>query len=327
MTTWKLIWSDGFESGVGNWVTLVGYHVQTSEKAKTGTYSAKQYDDVFSRTIEAYRDFGKTVTKKLKIDLWVKPEPTLYNGEAWYVDLGNGSTKIFSIALVGTGASPATVYWYDGTNWFDTGLDWYIGTPWIHVVAEFDFDAGTVDLWMSDVGGTLQKATSVGYRVADPSIGANRINRRGYLLYAGEYWYWDDVEVYEEATDSTEVTIIGPSNSVKFDVLTWKESQNCNPAINPVPKRTTGAFIDTGTYTLETRLLTITARFTTTKLSTLNSIFIYGESVSITTPNGWTYTAWFSKKPVVWEYKKVGGEEREWHVTMEFICTTFSYSA
>ncbi|MCK4500092.1 hypothetical protein KAU11_06305, partial [Candidatus Babeliales bacterium] len=102
--------------------------------------------------------------------------------------------------------------------------------------------------------------------------------------------------------------------------------QACKVAVRGVPLRTTGSFVDTGTWTLKNRRLRVEMRLTDANKTTLQAIFDASAVVTITAYD-WTYTGWFVKKPMIWEYSKNGsGSEREWLVEVEFVLSSFSYS-
>jgi len=116
-----------------------------------------------------------------------------------------------------------------------------------------------------------------------------------------------------------------------LDVISWKESQNCNPAIKDVPLREDGAYVDVSTFTLKARILNITFRLTDSEKTSIETIFDAHTSITITAHiNGddysWIYDAWLTRKPLVYEYRSRGGSNlKEWRMECEFKVRSFSY--
>lgn len=172
-------------------------------------------------------------------------------------------------------------------------------------------------------------------------------SRNFYRAYFNSFWWSfgrdcrvvvDCYGYYDEDTylnclcaDCTEAGYSEPNDDVvidsePYDCIAWRERQTCKVAVRNIPLRTTGSFVDTGTYTLRNRRLYITVRLTDAKKTTLKTTFDGRIEVTITT-RGWTYTGWFVTKPLVYEYSKDGdGDEREWIAELEFTLSSFSYS-
>lgn len=109
--------------------------------------------------------------------------------------------------------------------------------------------------------------------------------------------------------------------------IEWRERQACRVAVRDVPTRATGSFVDTGTYTLRNRRLWLTFRLTDAEKTTLQTTFDGHVQITITAGD-WTYTGWFVRKPIIYEYSVDvgGGNTREWIVEMELVLSSFSYS-
>ena len=64
----------------------------------------------------------------------------------------------------------------------------------------------------------------------------------------------------------------------------------------------------------------------------LQAIFDRRAEVTITaieegSEYSWEYTAWFRKKPIIYEYNRDGTNTKEWKADLEFVCGTFEYGA
>ena len=136
-----------------------------------------------------------------------------------------------------------------------------------------------------------------------------------------------DVDKYKN------VTIANAGGTSDCCIIEHGERQACKVAVRGVPLRTAGSFVDTGTWTLKNRRLHITIRLTDAEKTTFQDIFEATAMVTIimrTTAAEyprWTYTGWFVKKPLVYEYSKDGdGNIREWVVEIEFVLSSLSYS-
>lgn len=129
----------------------------------------------------------------------------------------------------------------------------------------------------------------------------------------------DDVSI------SCGILISNSGGSLYSHAIDWRERQACRVAVRDVPLRTTGSFVDVGTYTLRNRRLNITIRLTDANKTTLQAIFDAVALVTITV-RGWTYTGWFERKPIIYEYSVNNSGNREWVAEMEFVLSSFSYS-
>jgi len=119
----------------------------------------------------------------------------------------------------------------------------------------------------------------------------------------------------------TQITIANAGGTLECDAIAWNEGQICKVAVRDVPLRTTGAFIDTGTYTLKNRKIRTSIRLSDAQKTTLQAIFNQSALVTITAVQGskgtWTYTAWLRKKPIMYEYSN-NSAVREWIAELEF---------
>lgn len=215
-------------------------------------------------------------------------------------------------------------------------------------------DAVAIKLWCYTIGGETigfvvslnewHKVTVKSYKDGNTTF---KFDDEDEVETASTNYYWNQVRLgcrwrgYDTGLDidvwfddfswlsvscCTDILIVNAGGTLCCDAIEWRERQNCNVAVRNIPLRTTGSFVDTGTWTLRNRRLYITARFTDADKTILQAIF--GGHVEVTiTAGDWTYTGWFVTKPLVYEYSKDGnGNEREWIVEMEFALSSFSYS-
>lgn len=133
----------------------------------------------------------------------------------------------------------------------------------------------------------------------------------------------DDISmIVEELAEGTVVIDSEPYECI----IKFRERQGYKVPIKEVPTCSSGSFVDTGTYTLKNRRLSIEVRLTDAKKASLQATFDGRAEVTITAGD-WTYIGWFVKKPLVYEYSVNGdGDIREWIVEMEFVLSSFSYS-
>lgn len=114
-------------------------------------------------------------------------------------------------------------------------------------------------------------------------------------------------------------------NSEPYECIDWRERQGCKVAVRNIPLRTSGSFVDTGTWTLKNRRLYITIRLTDTTKAVFQALF-NGHVEIVITAKDWTYIGWFVTKPLVYEYSVNGsGNTREWLVEAEFALSSFYY--
>jgi hypothetical protein len=130
--------------------------------------------------------------------------------------------------------------------------------------------------------------------------------------------------------ESSIVKITNAGGTLHCDVISWSESQSCNPAMRQVPLDI--EFIDTGTFVIDNRRLTLTIRLTDAQKDTLNDIFNANDIIIITakTEDGedyprWEYACWAFKILKEYSYSKLDSDEREWEVELEFYCSSFYY--
>lgn len=134
--------------------------------------------------------------------------------------------------------------------------------------------------------------------------------------------YFDDVSLFKNSVIYT----------YQFDApISWEEKQECKPAIRDVPINNDGSYIDVGTFKLKARILNISIRLTDDNKNLFQIIFDEHTSITITAQinddsETWTYDAWLTKKPVIYEYKsRGGGALREWRADLEFKIRSISY--
>lgn len=133
-------------------------------------------------------------------------------------------------------------------------------------------------------------------------------------------WSW--------ATPPTHITI----GTLECDAIAWSEEQGCDPAIRQIPLNPEGEFVDTGTFVIDNRRLTITVRLTDAQKITLNDMFNANATITIMakTESGedyprWEYTCWTFRILKEYSYSKLDSDEREWEVELEFYCSSFEY--
>lgn len=123
----------------------------------------------------------------------------------------------------------------------------------------------------------------------------------------------------------TQVIITNAGGTLNCDAIEHRERQTCKFPVRSVPTRTSGSFVDDGTYTLKNRRLFMTIRLTDAEKTTLQAIFDQSVVVTITMKltaaayPAWVYTAWFEQKPIIYEYSS-GGSTREWLAELVFVC-------
>ena len=200
-----------------------------------------------------------------------------------------------------------------------TGLEL---NTWYHLRLEVEVlnATATHSLYLADVLECSIADDTTTYNVTkfsfDPVTSGAPYNMRGII---------DDVYCYTDIL-CNDVAIINSGGSLCLDVIDWKEVQICKVAVRNVPLRTTGSFVDEGTYTLKNRKLSITIRLSEANKTILRAIFDANVIVTITAGD-WTYTGWLREKPLRWEYSKTsGGIVRNWVADLEFDIETFSYS-
>ena len=134
----------------------------------------------------------------------------------------------------------------------------------------------------------------------------------------------------------TQIKISNAGGTLECDAIKWAERQSCNPAIRQIPPSSSGEFVDTGTFVMDNRKLTIIIHLTDAQRDTLNNIFNANATVTATvtiiakTESGqdyprWVYRCWLSEILNEYSYSKEGTNEREWLVTIKFICKNYTY--
>jgi len=114
--------------------------------------------------------------------------------------------------------------------------------------------------------------------------------------------------------------------SFDFNPIYWKETQECKVAIRPVPLRSGGPNVDTGTWVLTTREIIIRVRLSDAEKTALQTIFDTRERVWILMSTGWSYTGWFRGKPVKYEYRVVNGTLRPWLYELRYDIEVMNYN-
>lgn len=216
-----------------------------------------------------------------------------------------------------------------GNNDFGTtGLEL---NTWYHLRLEVEVlnVSATHELYLNDALECSIADNTATYNVTrfsfDPVVNGVPYNLRGII---------DDVYCYYDLVEGSGIIIGNSGGNLQTErPIGYSERQACGVAIRGVPLRTTGSFVDTGTWTLRNRRLYMTIRLTGAEKTTLQAIFdataivtIVMKTTSADYPR-WTYTAWFEKKPLIYEYSKNGnGSAREWLAELEFVCSAFSYA-
>lgn len=131
---------------------------------------------------------------------------------------------------------------------------------------------------------------------------------------------------------SSIIKISNAGGTLYCDAIAWSESQTCDPAIRQRPLAEEGELIDTGTFVIDNRRLTITVRLTDAQKVTLNDMFNANATITIMakTESGedyprWEYTCWTFRILKEYSYSKLDSDEREWEVELEFYCSSFYY--
>lgn len=148
---------------------------------------------------------------------------------------------------------------------------------------------------------------------------------RGYYTGLNIDVWFDDFS-WLSVSCCTDIFIVNAGGTLCCDAIAWKEIQVCKVAVRNIPLRTTGSFVDTGTYTLKNRKLSITIRLSEANKTILQAIFDANVKVTITAGD-WTYTGWLREKPLEWAYSKTSdGIVRNWIADLGFDIETFSYN-
>ena len=122
---------------------------------------------------------------------------------------------------------------------------------------------------------------------------------------------------------SSSCTIISINASLTLDsrILNVKLGKKSTPAIYKVVQRSQNV-LDSSIYTKSLLNLNFISRLSSSELTTLKQIFTDGEATI--TLGDWTFTGWFRKKNIVWDYRKES-EERPWKVTFTFDVSNYNY--
>jgi hypothetical protein len=119
-------------------------------------------------------------------------------------------------------------------------------------------------------------------------------------------------------------TMTNAGGTLSFTPLTWSEGQKCNVAVRPIPLKTSGAFIDTGTWVLKSKTIECVMRLTDTEKTTLTSIFNDSSLVTIYLRRSdstyyWMYVAWLHSKKIDYQYfQDINGNIYHWFTTLTF---------
>ena len=154
------------------------------------------------------------------------------------------------------------------------------------------------------------------------------------LIYHNSNWWgqFDDWSLDSVATGGVgDVDIQNLGGKLSCCVIRLREVQACKVPVRDTPIRTTGSFVDTGTWTLKNRRLYMTLRLTDAMKTLLKAIFDYKGIVTITAVDSgvgtWIYTGWFVTKPIVYEYSvDSNGDVNEWAADITFVLSSFSYA-
>jgi hypothetical protein len=115
-----------------------------------------------------------------------------------------------------------------------------------------------------------------------------------------------------------------------IEAISWEEEQSCDVAMRDIPLNDDGVHIDTGTYVLNPRILSITMRMTDTQKTEFLSYFSLNTLMTFYSDDGigiWTYVGWFKEYPKIYEYNKKNSIEiRKWKCNLKFIIQSISYS-
>lgn len=119
------------------------------------------------------------------------------------------------------------------------------------------------------------------------------------------------------------ITLSNSGGSLEFDAIAWSEEQSCDIATRKVPMRIEGDIVDTGTYVLKARTLSLSLRLTDADKQTLQNIYNSKTQITIVatqdgTEHYWVYTGWFNSKPETYEASHNGTELREWVSALQF---------
>lgn len=138
------------------------------------------------------------------------------------------------------------------------------------------------------------------------------------------------IDAVEFSSAGSLYTYIDDISYVGFEIISigWAESQISDVAIRSVPLRTSGAKVDTSTYTIKPRKLDIEIRLTDAEKVLVEDVFNVNTEVTITATNDagtWTYYGWFSRKPLFYQYAHQNDGTREWRTTLSFTIYSFNF--
>ena len=145
---------------------------------------------------------------------------------------------------------------------------------------------------------------------------------------------------------------VNPNGDLWCFPLTWKETQNCKPAIRPVPLAES-EFLDADSYVLKAREIEVTFRISDSEKALLEEIYgfaddkgandftdiylfynfvdeseIHPKPPASVPQYTWHYTAWLSDKEYKYEYASQDGRYiRWWTVTLTINVESFSGSS
>lgn len=129
----------------------------------------------------------------------------------------------------------------------------------------------------------------------------------------------------------TILTISNSGGTLTNDAYEWEEEQSVSLPIQPIPTKSSGSYVNTNIHVVNPKTLSITIKLTNAQKTTLDAIFNANEKVTITgniddDTGTWTYSVWFSKKPIVYKYVKSELDTFEWRADLEFIVESYSFS-
>lgn len=224
---------------------------------------------------------------------------------------------------------------YDGTYCASIGPLVYIEQDINNIPVDliFIFKFHHYGDWSGCFGGDTIKVT-VTYSDASTTIFTHEMQMIEKLT-------WVEVDILSHLTTGKTITKIqfyGSSTlnlidniyiGMEVDAISWRETQSCDVAMRAVPTRSSGAKVDTGTYTLTPRNLDIEVRLSEDEKSALGYIYDNDDEVRVVATNAsgtWTYYGWFSEKPLIYEYAEQDDDTREWVAKLKFICYSFNYA-
>jgi hypothetical protein len=259
---------------------------------------------------------------------YIKISPTQCSVYVGIINSNNGHYATLCFYKDGT-RYKVSLSWRGASSENSMNLGSFVPDTWYWY--EMKMGANNVDVWRNSVG--LGGAAGMN---ADFTGAYARTFSSGQIYGTALHDYYRFASELEYPPSApilmTQIEISNSGGMLDCDAIEWSEGQSCDPATRQVPLRSDGEFVDTGTFVIDNRQITITVRLTDAQRDTLNLIFNANATVTITvkTESGqnyprWGYTAWLSRILKEYRYSKEGSDEREWEVELEFYCSSFSY--